>query len=381
MKQTKIAAYMLSGLLIPLVMLWAMDLFSCLGCQAGSNLIPETGHSDSLRVVDINVWSGLDYIGIATMGEYESAELREKRYQLLLTQLQQLKPDIIGIHEANSLPYYAKRLAANLDYDVYYHVGVGGIRAGVFGLPLNMREGDAILARKSLSMQPIGTRQLSGGYIGNFATFHLDDATQVLGVKILFHDTPVFVFATHWHASILAEETMMEELLQLRNRKRISKSDYQNILDEISEGKSWRMGEAIKTIKFVQDSVGESAFILMGDFNSVAGSAEISSLKAVGMIDTFASVNAGSSNGFTWDPQLNLNIRKYYQSGADVSHPFEYFSQQDGQKRRRIDFIFLGNSIESGLTPVGSRVVLNEVIDGVHTSDHFGIFTELEFGG
>ena len=95
----------------------------------------------SLRILDINVWSGLDYKGSIKMGEYETESVREKRYQALLTQIKQLDPDIIGIHEANKLPYYAKRLAEAIGYDVFYHVGVAGVRLGPIGLPCNLREG------------------------------------------------------------------------------------------------------------------------------------------------------------------------------------------------------------------------------------------------
>ena len=94
----------------------------------------------SLRILDINVWSGLDYKGYIKMGEYETESVREKRYQALLTQIKQLDPDIIGIHEANKLPYYAKILAETIGYNVFYHVGVAGIRLGSIGLPWNLQK-------------------------------------------------------------------------------------------------------------------------------------------------------------------------------------------------------------------------------------------------
>ncbi|MCK4446551.1 MAG: hypothetical protein KAW56_05675, partial [Candidatus Marinimicrobia bacterium] len=43
--------------------------------------------SNSLRILDINIWSGLDYKGYIKMGEYETDIVREKRYQALLTQI------------------------------------------------------------------------------------------------------------------------------------------------------------------------------------------------------------------------------------------------------------------------------------------------------
>ena len=39
---------------------------------------PPTNHH-SLRILDINVWSGLDYKGVIKMGECEKPVVREKR--------------------------------------------------------------------------------------------------------------------------------------------------------------------------------------------------------------------------------------------------------------------------------------------------------------
>lgn len=43
-------------------------------------LLPVLLVAESLKVVTINVWSGLDYLGNAKMGEYENREKREIRY-------------------------------------------------------------------------------------------------------------------------------------------------------------------------------------------------------------------------------------------------------------------------------------------------------------
>ena len=83
-----------------------------------------------LTIVTINVWSGLTYEGIFKMGEYESREIREKRYSILVNQLQSLNPDIIALQEANKLPHYAGRLARDLGMDRIYSVGLGGMKMG-----------------------------------------------------------------------------------------------------------------------------------------------------------------------------------------------------------------------------------------------------------
>ena len=141
-------------------------------------------NAEPLKVVTINVWSGLDYIGNFKMGEYESQAVREQRYHILVNQLRQLDPDVIALNEANRLPHYARRIAKDLGYDQVHHLGVAGIHFGPIGLPINLREGDVILAKKALKLKSAGRKQLSGGYVGKFFTFHFADATQVVGATI-----------------------------------------------------------------------------------------------------------------------------------------------------------------------------------------------------
>ena len=149
-----------------------------------------TTPAETLRVITINVWAGLDYKGSLKMGEFQDRETRHRRTRILVEQLTELNPDVIAVNEANKLPRYARLLAGELDYDQIHHVGLGGVRAGPLGLPLNLREGDVILARKSLQLERGGRRQLSGGPVGNFFTFHFADATQVIAIRITVNDQP-----------------------------------------------------------------------------------------------------------------------------------------------------------------------------------------------
>lgn len=338
------------------------------------------GHT--LRVLDINVWSGLDYIGYLKMGEYETPQVREKRYQALVTQIRQLNPDIIGINEANKLPVYAERLAQETGYEAFYHVGVGGVRLGPIGLPWNLREGDAILAKKYLKPGAFARKQLSGGYVGKWATFHFEDATQIIAVRIMVDNMPVYVFATHWHASLLGTPLILNKAKEFRSKDIVSKESHDQAMTRIQEGASWRMSESQKTLQFIEDIAKDKPFILMGDFNAESYAEEIKNLINHGMEDAFRMANR-ESKGFTWNPGTNLNqIAHYLKKGWD-KEPVDLYDRLDrifNEIPRRIDYIFLGpqSFLKSGeLTIKSSRVVLDRVIDGVHASDHYGIFAVL----
>lgn len=322
--------------------------------------------ADSLKVVTINVWSGLDYIGSLKMGEYESAKIREQRYQILLKQLKELTPDVIALNEANRLPRYARRIARDLGYDQIHHLGVAGVHVGPLGLPVNLREGDVILAKKHLNLQSAGRRQLSGGHVGRFCTFHFDDATQVIGAMIELGSKKIFLFNTHWHASRYANRATLEKITQQYLEGEIGDDQYLNIVTDAVEGKKWRLSEARRTIEFINKTAGQNPAILMGDFNDLFDSEPIRVLRESGFRDSYSQVNRGP--GPTWDERLNRNIQQHYLS--EIRTP-------ETARRDRIDYIFYRGQ---PLKVRRSAVVLNKVEDSLHPSDHFGVMTIFEIG-
>ncbi|MFQ5641480.1 MAG: hypothetical protein ACE5IR_26180, partial [bacterium] len=336
------------------------------------------------RILTINVWSGLDYSGYLKMGEYETAAVREQRYQALVTQIKQLDPDLIGIQEANKLPDYAERLAKDTGYEVFFHMGVGGLRLGPVGLPWNLREGDALLAKKILQPQFAGRKKLSGGYVGNWAAFHFSDATQVIAVKIAVRNRPLYIFVTHWHASLLGSPGVLKKARELSDTGEASQRDVESVLEKIAEGVKWRLSESKKTVAFIQETADEHPFILMGDFNAESGSEEITQLLQFGMVDLFHTMNPNVP-GFTWDPGTNLNHHQYYLkeeiSGKD-SDLLSRLKKLHTATPKRIDYIFLGPAdlLASWKVSIkSSSVVMDEVINGAHASDHYGVFAEIEF--
>ncbi|MFQ5649195.1 MAG: endonuclease/exonuclease/phosphatase family protein [bacterium] len=353
----------------------------CLACQTEADRTTRAPPAalDTLRILDINVWSGLDYQGNVWMGEYETKTVREKRYQALVHQIKAMSPDIIGVQEANKLPGYADRLAGDLGYDVFFHVGIGGVRLGPVGLPWNLREGDAILTRKDLRAEFAGRQQLSGGHVGNFFTFHFSDATQVIAVKVINKGTPLYVFVTHWHASMLATAQIKQKAEDLTSRGLATPENRRQVLEQIKAGQAWRLSEAEKTLAFIQKTAGPHPSILMGDFNATDEAREIKNLVEFGLLDTFQKVHP-QAPGFTWDPDRNRNYQTHYLSRHEAQESqtldlYTVLKRMHEATPKRIDYVFVRQS--PGISVSDSRVVLDEVIDGVHASDHFGVYAEI----
>jgi len=339
-------------------------------------------NAEPLKVVTINVWSGLDYIGNFKMGEYESQAVREQRYHILVKQLKQLDPDVIALNEANRLPRYARRIAKDLGYDQVHHLGVAGIHFGPIGLPINLREGDVILAKKALKLKSAGRKQLSGGYVGKFFTFHFADATQVVGATIELNGMRIYIFNTHWHASQFANREMLTKFTTQYLKGELLGSEYLNLVNDAITGKEWRLSEARKMVAFINQIAGDNPVILMGDFNDLSDSEPIGIVLQTGFIDTYPAVNPDPTEGlagpgYTWDELLNTNIQTHYQTSLlpTIGEGWQEEKPTADIRRDRIDYIFARGD---ELKIKASKVAMNQLENNLHPSDHFGVMTIFE---
>ena len=267
-------------------------------CNASN---PEA-EQETLKVMTLNIWSGLDYKGTMTMGLYESDETREARYQALISEIRDKDPDLIGLNEVNNRHGFLNRLADDLNYDAIFHVGVSGLKIGTIGIPWNLREGDALLAKKALNLREIGRKQLSGGgFVWNYASFHLDDATQVLVGKITVNGSSLYIAVTHLHASPPDLPEYRDLIIEYTKKFGYSESEAAKARALLTENQEWRN----KEFKLLDDYLTETVptdmpLIIMGDFNADISWPEIRGFQDRGYIDTFAAVN--KEQKYTWDP-------------------------------------------------------------------------------
>jgi endonuclease/exonuclease/phosphatase family metal-dependent hydrolase len=189
-------------------------------------------------------------------------------------------------------------------------------------------------------------------------------ATQIIAGSVTFNDQVIYLFNTHWHASLYANKETFDRLSGDFLNKRITSEKFIEKMSDAVDGYDWRMGEATGTLDFIEKVAGNNPVILMGDFNALSTSDQIMKLKASGFIDTYQTVN--KNPGYTWDEKLNSNIRKY-----QLSQPID----ENRLKRKRIDYIFVrGENIDI----IKSNLVFDFATDNVHPSDHFGLVTEIK---
>jgi len=184
--------------------------------------------ASSLRILTINVWSGLDYKGTFRMGEYEKKAERDKRFQLLVKEIKKIKPDVIFLQEANPVGSYSARLAQALNFNKIHQVALGGIKLGPLGIPCNLKEGNAILARPELRLKTYDVWKLSGsfGLFGDIFTCHLNESIFALAGRIVVDSTPIFLVNTHLVGSPSAEPEVINQFRELLESGEISEDEY-----------------------------------------------------------------------------------------------------------------------------------------------------------
>jgi len=299
---------------------------------------------DALKVITLNVWSGLDYEGIFYMGEYESDEVKEQRFNLLVQNLRKVNPDVIFLQEVNPAGAYSGRLADSLGMDELHQVANGGIKLGPLGLPVNLKEGNAILAKKEYKLEEKDILKLSGsfGLYGDPITIHFDESIFALSALIEIDSTRILLVNTH----LFSPST--------------------------EEGKIRRKEDIKELLGYINDYSNDMPVILGGDLNAVPESEEVNMLLSEGkFIDCFSK---NAVPGYTWDPQTNNNIK--YSLIKDSSDHAGLKEAEYDSVPRRVDYIFVNTKFGSS-SIITSEVVLKDISNGINISDHFGVMTEL----
>ncbi|MBI3930196.1 MAG: endonuclease/exonuclease/phosphatase family protein [Armatimonadetes bacterium] len=312
-----------------------------------------------LTLLTINVWSGLNYRGRLRMGDLETASARRERYRDLVAELRALDSDIIAVNEANPLPAYLRRLAADLGYDEVHHPGLSGVRLGPLGLPINLNEGDGLLARRSLSLSMVGRAPLSGGIVGRRLSLNFGNATQLVAGRVLMEGRPLYLLCTHWSVATSAREYESQQgcLPGTSADDRVyAKAD------------RWRLQEATRTLEHARRFVPEGApAVLLGDLNAAPDSPEIERLRSAGWVDAWRHLHPGEP-GSTWDQGRNQRIRDHYPAARLAPHLAE-----------RVDYVLVNPVLGEG-SLLEARVVLDGSSRRPHPSDHFGVLVRIGFG-
>ena len=231
---------------------------------------------EDLRIVTINVWSGLDYQGVFRMGEYEPAARRAARFGALVQQLRELDPDLVFIQEANPLPAYARRLAHATGLEEVHQVVNAGLRVGPVGIPWNLREGLTVLARAELEPRKYAAWKLSGGpgLHGEWVTLHWSETVYALVVGLNLAGRPAFAVNVHLTWSLPRYpglDVLMEHLPE-----RVRTDKFRALAQAWCRERDRRRARELRTLLERLRTLPEHTFLMVaGDFNAEPEAPEI----------------------------------------------------------------------------------------------------------
>ncbi len=341
--------------------------------------VDSTGSLKVLKIITINVWSGLDYHGFFNFGEYEPEGRRELRFQLLVAQLRNLDPDIIFIQEANPVGSYSSRLADSLSFDQVHQVCNAGIKIVGLGPPWNLEEGIAILTRKNLSLRGYEVWKLSGsfGLYGDIFSMNFDESEFAQVATIELDGRPAFLINVHLSAFPPEDSSMTDELKSRLSSGEFAPEAYREARKILSYGSYRRRQEVSELLDRISGLPRNIPVILGGDFNAEPQLSEIGMIESRG---NFTDVSAPSGHPLTWDPTRNSNIAFSTQfltaDGDDLDLKGKLDAFYDARPRE-IDYVFVSRRFAEG-NLLGAQVVLDSSAGGVYTSDHFGVMAEIK---
>jgi len=209
--------------------------------------------TEPITLVNMNVWFGLDAHGYVTFGEHESRAGRRARFNILTGGLKNLRPDVIGIQEANILPGYARTLSTAIDCDAVWKVTNSGIKIMGWGIPTNFTAGNAVLAPKGRRLKYLGARRISGyGIQSKYFSFHFKELRDVMAVLVFVRDQPIIIFNTQTHFSVIWNQRWEIPLHNLIDSYQLEPQKKENFLEKIQKGQDRRRKEHSRLIAFVK---------------------------------------------------------------------------------------------------------------------------------
>ncbi len=368
MKTKKIFNYRL--ILLVLVLLF----FN--GIIFGDDGLADSFSTDRLIVSTINAWSGLGQDGLIKRKEYESAKDRDFRHEVLLSGLRDLNSDVIIINGINPAMGFAKTAAEALGMTAEAAVSRAGFRIGPVSLPLNLKEGDAILTRggeasdRKFGSEDAGNLHLNGLISAGGFSFLSAEGVQVKGIKLIppreeaakgsYEGPGIYIFSVVWTESVINDYETLERLLKAYKSGKITADEYTAAVEDAVDGSEKRLEQAKETLSFINSEAGASPVIIAGSLNALPESKEVEILKSAGFKDVFE--RTGRGKGYTFNKMKNSNFSKI----RDTDGPSADYIYSNS----RLDYIMIRGN---GLWAKSAEIVLDDSVYGVYPSLRYGI--------
>ena len=333
-----------------------------------------------IKLININVWFGMDGQGWWKIGDYENRQRKDARFRGLVSGLKGLDPDVIAIQEANRLPAYARKISRALGYDAVWRVQNSGIKVLGFGIPFNFTAGCVILAKKNHHLKYLTSHRLSGrGVVSNYFSLHFKEMRNAMVSLVEIAGRPILIFNTQTHFSLIWEPKWEKAVDDLLAGGRITDRQHKMMKKSLIDSLNRTEQDIVNMLGFIKQMANkyDYPYVVAGDFNTTLQSAALQRMiNELGLLDPFQTLNPEAS-GYTWDPRRNTNTAfdgsKFRADGKTQRDPQHRLTAEfDASAPRRIDFIFLSQHFNKDMIQ-RANLVFTAPIDNLYVSDHFGI--------
>ena len=383
-----------------LLIVWlALSMVSCVGPSpsvSGSN----EAHADSgsrpdlFKVLTYNALHGLA-TGKFGVSPGETPEQNENRFQLLMAQLAQERPDVVFLQEVNPLPQRAERYVIalkerGLDYTQVHQVDACGMRASESAaLFTELNNGLAILAKRELGLQKLMGLKLSGdlGRCQSTAGFQLGELRYglIAEIRIPGSRERFLVASTHLHSGFETGNQFLEALADLHRAGRLKR--YPSVKWDVDQSRLRRIGEIdllIRTLNKLNNDRSYSGMMIAGDLNFELDFPEYEEVQLLRFSDTSA-VAAHEGELYTADPIRNGWIKQNEAEAipdllwnamdseeARVQEEITAAYRAEARRPRRIDYILV-DALLPGYCLSQALFGLETDAQGLPASDHYGL--------
>ena len=349
---------------------------------------PKEQKAVSLKIINYNLWHGLGNKGWFKREEIEPPSHREQRYKAQIKLFKEAKPDILFLQELNPVDSLSEKISKELKMPYIFQETNCGMSVLGLSLPSNLNMGLAILARPPLKIKKILGLKLSGppGFCGDSSlTFQYGEFRYALFALAYHPQYGSFLLVnTHFHHGVEWSPKVRAKIESWRKSGVLSLSQKLELEKALSKS-NLRREEELKNvfsqISQLKKHYGNIPLIFAGDLNSTAQSPIYK--KIIENYKLKDSAGAYSPDPHTWDPEQNKKNHQYTKNfGVSVpvfdKKEVKKFFQENNQKPRRIDYIFVSPEIEILSHSLFAHQA-NE--QGIIGSDHFGILVLIKTDG
>ncbi|MEZ0227514.1 MAG: endonuclease/exonuclease/phosphatase family protein [Planctomycetota bacterium] len=332
-----------------------------------------------LRILDLNTWHGLYARSFHRAEKLEPDDLRERRTGAMLEGIRALDPHVVALQECYPQPAFTERVAAELGYEQVSQVSNAGLRIFGAGYPLGIDtgEGSAILARPGLKLRSLGRIALSGyGYTGRRVSLQWVDKRMALACAIEVEGKPLHVVTFHVRYDWATFDMFEKAWAALLERTVVEGDAPERLVRSVQSNMLRRDREIDALAAWVSKLQGGAPVVLVGDLNIDDDAPQLAAFAQ--RLEIASTLQLVKDTRPTWDPHNNPNIAP----SASFTHPdgtkkglSDLVGAYHDQLLQRPDHAFVSQSLAPSV--LDARVVLDQPVDGVFGSDHYGILTTL----